>query len=120
MTACGPGPDANAETVLFEQSILPVLEARCASCHMTGDEPGNMALVADAAYPSLLQMSEQIEGMQIVEPGNPDQSYLMLKLKGKHLDAGGMGARMPLAAPPLTPEQIKQLRDWIEQGAAKN
>lgn len=110
----------DASPVSFAKNIVPILEARCASCHMTGDEPGEMALIADAAYPSLLRQSSQIESLKIVQPGSPGQSYLMLKLEGTHLEVEGQGARMPLAAPPLSQDQLKLIRDWIEQGARAN
>ncbi len=120
MVICALNTHVNAETVLFSKDIVPVLEARCASCHMTGEEPGNMALIADMAHASLLQLSQQVEDMMIVQPGDVAKSYLILKLEGTHLEAGGEGARMPLAAPPLTKAQVKQIQDWIANGAPNN
>jgi hypothetical protein len=35
-----------ASGVSFERDIAPILEKRCAVCHLTGDEPGGMALGA--------------------------------------------------------------------------
>lgn len=108
-----------AGQVTFSGSILPVLEARCAGCHMTGDEPGNMALISDMAYTSLMRKSTQADALFIVQPGSPEQSYLILKLEGAHLQAGGQGAKMPLAAPSLSDKQIKLFKTWIEQGASR-
>ena len=33
--------------------------------------------------------------------------------------AGGQGAKMPLAAPSLSDKQIKLFKTWIEQGASR-
>jgi len=112
--------DAEGDAITFSGSILPILEARCASCHMTGDEPGGMALISDMAYASLIRKSAQVDDMLIVKPGFPLKSYLILKLEGRHLQASGQGARMPLAAPALPEKQLKLFRAWIEQGALEN
>lgn len=111
---------AHANSVSFAKKIVPILESRCAGCHMTGDEPGEMALVSDTAHRDLLKQSAQAEHMQIVSPGDPLNSYLMMKLEGKQLEVGGHGARMPMATSPLTEHQLQLFRDWILQGAIPN
>lgn len=109
-----------ADTVSFADQILPMLEAQCGGCHMTGDEPGGLALIADMARPSLLKASSQQNALPIVAPGDPERSYLILKLEDRHLEAGGQGVRMPFGAPPLDDAFISQLRNWISQGAPDN
>jgi hypothetical protein len=53
-----------------------------------------------------------------VEPGDPERSYLILKLRG---DPSIVGARMPFDGPPyLSPEQIDGIAAWIRAGAANN
>jgi hypothetical protein len=52
-----------------------------------------------------------------VVAGNPDASYLVMKLEGTHLANGGSGGQMPFGAPPLPPEQIAKVRQWIAEGA---
>jgi hypothetical protein len=58
--------------------------------------------------------------MNQIEPGDPDKSYLLRKVSGTQLDAGGTGGRMPLGRPPLSADELATLRRWIEQGALNN
>ena len=48
-------------------------------------------------------------GDTLIEPGKPDDSYLMDKLKGS---AGISGSKMPLGAP-LTDGDVQAFSDWI-------
>jgi hypothetical protein len=106
--------------VSFRQAIVPILKTRCAGCHMTGAEAGNMALHPRAAYASLVGVKSTETGLMRVQPGEPEQSYMLLKLEGRHLEKGGAGARMPFAAAPLDPETIALVRRWIAEGAPDN
>jgi outer membrane protein assembly factor BamB len=56
-------------------------------------------------------------GMKFVVPGQPDQSLLYRKVAD---DMPPCGARMPLSLAPLGPEEIAQIRTWIEMGAPNN
>ncbi len=49
-----------------------------------------------------------------VDPGNPDDSYLVMKLEG---DPRIIGSRMPLGREPLSSEEIAVIREWILGGA---
>ena len=79
-----------------------------------------MALHPGAAYRSLVGVPAQTAKLQRVRPGSPDESYLVHKLQGTHLDVGGSGLRMPMDGAPLTPEQIEIIRAWISAGAPQN
>lgn len=113
---------AQAEpTVSFAQAIAPVLKARCALCHMTGEEAGHMALHPDAAYASLVGVqASEVPALMRVKPGAPDRSYMLMKIEGTHLKNGGMGARMPFGGPPLDKATIEMIRAWIAAGAPEN
>ena len=51
-------------------------------------------------------------------PGDPENSYLIHKLRG---DADIVGLRMPRNGPPfLTDDQINQVKKWIQDGAKNN
>ncbi|MGK2286265.1 hypothetical protein [Pedomonas sp. V897] len=108
------------EPVSFQRDIVPVLRTRCATCHMTGREAGNIALHPGAAYASLVNVSSVSSKHLRVKPGAPEDSYLMMKLDGTHLDAGGKGARMPMGAPPLDEKTREKIRNWIAEGAQDN
>ena len=114
-----PAASSAADEVSFERDIAPLLNARCASCHMTGQEEGNLAMHPRAAYASLVNVPSVESGLLRVKPGSPNESYLLLKLEGKHLDAGGTGRQMPLDGTPLDAATLERIRSWIAGGAAK-
>lgn len=110
----------SSDAVSFNRDVVPLLKARCAACHLTGDEPGKMQLHPQAAYRTLVNSPSIGSSMLRVEPGSPDTSYLIRKLEGTHLAAGGSGARMPLDAAALDPTDIARIREWISAGALDN
>jgi hypothetical protein len=108
---------APAKPVSFSRNIIPLLKARCAVCHMTGTEPGQIALVPKSAFLSLVGVPSIESKLMRVQAGDPEGSYFLHKLKGTHRDVGGSGARMPLAAPPLDASTIADIEAWIAAGA---
>ncbi len=106
--------------VSFAADIVPLLRARCATCHLTGNEAGKIALYPKAAYANLVGVKATASDYLRVKAGAPDESYMVMKLEGTHLDRGGAGARMPFAAPPLDAEKVATIRRWIAEGAANN
>ena len=111
------GAPAAAQS-LFQSDIAPLLAASCATCHLTGDEAGNISLVPDRAIATLVGVKARgAPALMRVVPGDPDQSYLVMKLEGTQIAHGGNGAQMPFGAPPLSPDRIAMIREWIKQGA---
>ena len=106
--------------ISFEKDLMPTLKRRCAACHITGTEPGQMALVPGKAYDFLVNVDSVEAKMKRVAPGDPGQSYLIHKLQGTHLDVGGNGVRMPFHQGPLPQGEIDRFRQWIAEGADKN
>ena len=109
-----------AEPASFSKDIVPLLKTRCVMCHLTGQEPGNMKLAPKVAYATLVGVKATETDLNRVEPGKPDQSYIVRKLEGTHVAAGGTGERMPMGGDPLPPEEIRKIRLWIEAGAPNN
>lgn len=113
-----PAAPALVPAVSYQADIVPLLESQCATCHLTGEEAGGMSLVGDVAMGFLVgKPSEEAPAIMRVAAGNPDASYLVMKLEGTHIAKGGSGAQMPFGAPPLSPEQIARVRQWIAAGA---
>ena len=54
-------------------------------------------------------------GLLRVAPGDPDHSYLLLKLEGKL--GPDEGVQMPLVGGPLPASAIDAIRRWIAAGA---
>ena len=106
--------------VSFVRDLVPVLRANCATCHLTGSEAGNLALHPGAAYKNLVGV-QSIESKWLrVKPGAPDESYMLMKIDGTHLDAGGSGGRMPYNMEPLDAATRGKFRDWVAAGAPDN
>jgi hypothetical protein len=85
----------------------------CTTCH-TASHPTGLDLRAGMSYALLVGVpSFQVASLLRVEPGDPDNSYLIQKLEG----SAAVGARMPLGGPYLTNEQITVVRQWITNGA---
>lgn len=112
--------ERSEQEVSFQKDIVPVLRQQCASCHMTGSEPGGLKLYPSAAYESVVGQSSDVSSLKLVEPGHPDESYLLHKLKGTHFDVGGGGARMPQGSAPLSEDLIEDFELWILQGSKNN
>jgi len=106
--------------VSFKRDLVPLLRRSCATCHVTGTEPGNIALHPGAAYENLVESPSVQSKLLRVKPGAPAESYLLLKLEDTHLDAGGTGQRMPFGLAPLDASQIEMIREWIAAGAPDN
>ncbi|BFM08297.1 hypothetical protein [Halioxenophilus aromaticivorans] len=111
---------AAAEEVSFNKKVVPILKRRCAVCHITGNEPGNMALTPNSAYDSLVNQRSVQSNLLRVNPGAPSESYIVHKLQGSQAEAGGIGDRMPYMAPPLSSKQLQLIETWISQGAQNN
>ena len=58
-----------------------------------------------------------LEVAQVNVAGDPDKSYLVMKLENTHAKNGGAGAQMPFGAAPLSPDKIAKIRQWIKDGA---
>jgi hypothetical protein len=105
--------DAGACIVLkkrnFVQGVAPIFEG-CGGevCHFFGS-----GAIADQVG---VLADECCNEIQIIEPGHPERSYLVDKLQGRNLC---MGSRMPLNQPPLSPDDMQAVVDWICQGAGR-
>jgi mono/diheme cytochrome c family protein len=100
-----PGP---GEVVTY-QDVAPIFALRCAKCHtengLMGDAPEGYRLTS---YDAALSTGDRVR----IVPGQPDASQVVRRIRGQSLP------RMPFDGPPyLSPEEIRVIEDWIEQGA---
>jgi hypothetical protein len=105
------------------QSLVPInvqniFTNNCAfsGCHAGSSPEEGMNLSQNLAYADIVNViSSQQPGLKRVDPGQPDNSYLVKKIQGS---AGIDGDRMPADGPPyLTTAQIDTIRLWITNGA---
>lgn len=112
------GPDEPPEASTLAQLQEDIFSPICSQCHIGAGAPQGLRL--DSEQNSFDSLVEQPSGQQPdvlrVAPGEPDQSYLVRKLAG---DSSIDGGQMPLGMTPLSAEQQAQVRDWIENGAAR-
>ena len=77
-----------------------------------------MSVECSQAYGDIVDVaSVEQPSLDRIEPGDPEASYLYLKVTG---DPSISGAQMPLTGQPLSQSQIDDLRSWIEDGAPDN
>ncbi len=76
----------------------------------------------DDGYDMLVErLSHQLPSMPLVTPSAPEESYLVHKLRGTHLDVGGEDDAMPPGnREPLSEEEIQLVEEWILAGARKD
>lgn len=112
-----PPPD----TVTFSTIQSSIFTPRCAlagGCHAGVDAPFGQDLSEGKAYGNIVSVpSQEVETFLRVAPGDPDNSYLLLKIAG---DPRIAGERMPLGGPYLDTTEIEMIRSWIESGAPNN
>jgi len=109
--AQGPGVPV---TVSFSGDIQPVFDANCVACHGAAGN-GNLDLRPGLAWDNLIGVASSGYAEVRVDPGNPEESLLYLKLTG----AAGAGPRMP-AGGALEAAAIESFRVWIQAGAPDN
>lgn len=96
-----------------------IFSTSCAlsGCHVGGGGglPGALDLGQGRAFTNLVGVSStERPALNRVEPGDPDNSYLVRKVEGGPNIAG---SRMPLGRPNLSQAQIDLIRQWIADGA---
>ena len=99
----GPATFAQVQETIFDVSCA------LSGCHGDSAWPN---LAAGQAYDNIVNV-ESSRGIALVEPGDPDNSYLYRKLLA---DADVDGVRMPLGGPYLIPDALETVRAWIEKG----
>ena len=94
-----------------EGRVATLFANHCVHCHSGPDPQMGLSLAADRFYSNTVgRASTQRPERKLVDPGNADSSYLVMKLRGTR---GIVGRRMPIAAPPLSDDQIDAVATWI-------
>ena len=89
------------------------------TCHDAAGMAGGLVLIEGQSYANLVNVlptnaAALNAGLLRVDPGLPDNSFLVVKLAGPPPIEGG---RMPLGKPPLSAAQMELIRGWITAGA---
>ncbi|MDE2704152.1 MAG: hypothetical protein F4Z57_19875 [Gemmatimonadetes bacterium] len=110
------GPDG--EGTLTEATLTQVREVfavNCtfSGCHSGGEPAADLSLEGDFASRIVGVDSGQRPDFKLVDPGNPNKSYLLIKVRG---DDEIVSQQMP-PGNPLPAEQVEIIRAWIASGA---
>jgi len=121
LAACSPEPaigtalappraGAGTWTGLAQEIFVP----RCASssCHGGNPPAAFPQLDADAGWAAMVNVQSEQDVMDLVEPGFPDQSWLMIRLRGE-----GGRPYMPIGDAQLTDAEMAAVEAWIANGA---
>ena len=109
-----PNPITPPGTSDFEQIQATVFTPICTQCHIGANAPQGLRLDAANSYAMLVNVaSNEVPTLLRVNPGNPDESYIVHKIQGN----AAVGGRMPLGQAALPQDKIDLIRSWIAAGA---
>ncbi len=104
-------------SVSYREHLEPLVLKRCLDCHTTGEPKANLVFEQGEGYAQLVgRASTQVPTLKLVTPGDPEKSYLWLKLDQRAAVGEGM-PRSFLGAKRLPPAEQERFRRWIEDGA---
>jgi hypothetical protein len=123
----GDGLDANGQPItpgsMASGPIQPTLESIeenvftpiCSKCHIGAGAPEGLQLDAAHAYNDLVGVPSAEEPSFLrVNPGNPNSSYMILKIENA---MGIEGGQMPLNEAPLPQATMDAIIQWVTNGA---
>ena len=98
----------------FDSIQTNVFNVFCTSCHIGATAPVGLRLDAANSYALLVGVTSAQNGaLQRVDPGDPNNSYLIQKLEGTQ----AVGGQMPLGSSALPAADVAVIRQWITDGA---
>lgn len=108
-------PDPNSFTRIQEDIFTP--DCTNSGCHSGASPAAGLFLTASRSYGNLVGiLSTEEPSLLRVQPGQPDNSYLVLRLEGS---AAISTQRHPQDNPPSTSD-MNRIRTWISEGALDN
>ena len=116
---CGtPVPEVPEDLpVSYSAHLEPLVIARCLGCHESKDPKAELVLEEGKGYGQLVgRRSVQEPETALVEPGDPEKSYLWLKLRHTATEGKGM-PRTLTGSKMLRPAELELYRRWIVDGA---
>ncbi len=111
-----PRPDPSATFTRVQGEVFAT-SCALAGCHAATAPASDLDLSAANAYAHIVGVAAvQRPGLNRVQPGDPERSYLVKKMRG---DADISGERMPPGGPYLA-AQVQLVTDWVRRGAPRD
>lgn len=104
-----PGQKPESEMLVFEDMLLPVVEAKCMSCHNEQRAKGDFVM---RSYADILKAGKS--GEPSVTPGQPEKSEVFKRVV---LPEGHDDRMPPEGKTPMTEAELSLLKYWIAAGA---
>lgn len=108
--------------ISFKHQVQPIFQASCIECHSASGEGGERTGLVLDSYANVMRGTKN---GPVIVAGSPSSSTLYLAIDHQldtsiqmpphHDDHLSLGASKP-----LTSEQIKVIKEWIEEGAQDN
>ncbi len=114
-------PDVVVDAPTLTHDVQPILDRRCAfgGCHSSATRQAGLDLTPAASFDALVGRRARLNPVDtLVIPGASNRSWLMKMLGGDDAARPGV-SRMPLAAQPLTANQLATVARWIDRGAPR-
>lgn len=104
-----PG-ETSMEPISLREDVESVFRLNCAWCHGGKKPKKNLRLEPGLREKSIINVpSSERESLKLVDPAEPEKSYLLMKIRG---DRSIPGDRMPPGFP-LNNREIQIIRQWI-------
>jgi mono/diheme cytochrome c family protein len=110
-----PSSRAEDKKIDFVKDIQPILATTCVKCH--GADPAGKKPKSKFDLTTKATAMKGGETGGDIKPGKAEESLLYKTLLGPVGSGDDEIERMPHKKDPLSAEQIKIIKDWIDQGA---
>jgi hypothetical protein len=97
----------------LEKRVSEIFSRNCtqSGCHSGPNPQMGMALTEDLFYASTVgETSTEKPAMKRIDPGHPERSYLIHKIRG---DDDIIGVQMPFTGEKLTEEEVDAIVEWV-------
>lgn len=109
-------PARPSEDASYAARVSEIFSGACVNCHGRNRPAAGLSLEDDVFVDELVGVASLVSPeYDLVVPGVPDSSYLVMKVTD---DDRIVGSRMPIAGAPLSEEEISAIEVWVAQLAA--
>ncbi len=120
LSACSPATPPPAPTLSSLQAAVFTPSCTFSSCHSSAGNAGGLVLEAGSSFANLVGVPAQQEaaaqaGLFRVAPGDPSQSFLIIKLTAG--TPAAYGDHMPDTGQQLGEADLDAIAQWIALGA---